>query len=207
MALQLYATPLSHFARKIRILLGELGVPFELVFVKDLLSSHPADFGGNPILRIPTLVDGEHWIVESDQIARHVVEKFDAEDHLHCLDMTVDQRNALSMINATMGAEVEILLSARSGIADIQSYSYFQRHYEVIQHCLIWLEKNGKRIWPKNEFSYLDIALICMWDHINYYQTIDNLGDFSLLKQRADMFSSRPSVQSGRQELSATHEN
>lgn len=39
MGIRLYATPLSHFARKVRILLEEFKAPHQLVFVDDLLSS------------------------------------------------------------------------------------------------------------------------------------------------------------------------
>jgi glutathione S-transferase len=119
---KLYATPLSHFARKVRIVLSELQVPFELVFVGDLLSSDPSDFGGNPILRIPTFRDEDHWIVESDQITRYIVERHDPSDRLGRLQLGPDQRNALSMINAAMAAEVEILLATRSGILDIECF-------------------------------------------------------------------------------------
>ncbi|MGB0951912.1 MAG: glutathione S-transferase family protein [Planctomycetota bacterium] len=192
MGLKLYATPLSHFARKIRILLQELEVPFELEYVENLLSSDPVDFGGNPILRIPTLVDGDYWVVESDQIAGHIVERFDPQDRFGVLQMDVAQRNALSMINAAMGAEVEILLSQRSGIVGIRGYDYFRRYYVVIDRCLDWLEKEGARIWPQQDCSYLDIALACMWDHLAHYRTTPKLDQCRWLAQRVASLRDRP---------------
>lgn len=188
--LKLYATPLSHFARKIYILLHALDLPFELVLVEDLLSSNPEDFGGNPILRIPTLVDEETWVVESDRIAQYLVEEYDPEDRFGVLSMDVAQRNALSMINAAMGAEVEILLSQRSGIDGIQDYHYFQRYYTVIEQCLHWLETEGPFLWPSQDISYLDIALVCMWDHLAHYQAIPEMKRFAWMKKRAQGFGS-----------------
>lgn len=120
MTIRLHATPLSHFARKVRILLRELELDVDLVWTRDLLSDDPADFGGNPILRVPTLVDGGTWVVESDRIARYLVERHDPADRLGVLALGVAQRNALAMIDAAMGAEVELLLSARSGMQDIR---------------------------------------------------------------------------------------
>jgi len=191
---KLYATPLSHFARKVRVVLAELEVPFELIFVDDLLSSDPEDFGGNPILRIPTYRDDDHWVVESDQIAHYIVEKHDPSDGLHVTRLTPDERNVLSMINAAMAAEVEILLSQRSGIANIESENYFRRHFKVMRLCLDWLEAEAPRFWTANEFSYLDIALACMWDHVNHYETIEGLDRYSWVSERVSMFAARRSL-------------
>ncbi len=191
---KLYATPLSHFARKVRVVLSELDVPFDLVFVEDLLSSDPLDFGGNPILRIPTYRDDSHWIVESDQIARYIVEKHDSSDSLGCLNMSCEQRNALSIINAAMGAEVEILLSQRSGIENIESQHYFRRYYEVMEHCLAWLQREAPSFWKGDQLTYLDITLACMWDHLNHYGTIEDLGRFPWVRDRVSMFASRESL-------------
>ncbi len=191
---RLYTTPLSHFGRKVRIVLQELEIPHELIFVPNLLSSDPADFGGNPILRIPTLVDAEHWIVESDQIARYVVERYDPKDRLGCLVLDPDQRNLQAMINAAMGAEVEILLSGRSGIENVDTISYFRRYFEVIRNCLRWLDTEGAKRWTTLDFSYLDIALICMWDHLRYYDTVPELEQYSWIGDRVSRFAERASV-------------
>lgn len=190
--LKLYATPLSHFARKIRILLRELGLEFELEYVDDLLSSDPADFGGNPILRIPTLVDGDQWVVESDRIAQYLAERYDPQDRFQVLGMDVQQRNALSMIHAAMIAEVEIILSQRSGIEEIGRFDYFRRHYVVIDRCLAWLEEEGAQAWPQVDCSYLDIALTCMWDHLQHYGTLPEMERFPWIAARVATFRERP---------------
>jgi hypothetical protein len=124
-----------------------------------------------------------------------LTEQFDEQDCFGILSMDVKQQNVLSMIHAAMAAEVEIILSQRSGIEGIKEYPYFQRHFQVIRHCLTWLNANGRSCWTSQEMSFLDIALVCMWDHLNHYQTISNLDDFIWVKQRIKNFRNRVSLQ------------
>jgi glutathione S-transferase len=191
----LYLTPLSHFSRKVRIVLRELDLACDESYVPNLLSADPADFGGNPILRVPVLRDGPHWVVESDQIVRYVLEAYDrGSDRFAYFSMGAAQRNALSIVSAIMGAEVELLLSRRSGLVDHAGALYFRRYREVIEHGLAWLERDGAGIWPEMEFSYLDIALLCMWDHIRYNGLLDDAGRYPWIDARTSRHAARPSV-------------
>src|SRR5512143_2648977 len=65
-SLRLYGTPLSHFTRKIRILLAELGVVFEFVRPASILDASPTTYGNNPLMRVPTLAHGDITVIESD---------------------------------------------------------------------------------------------------------------------------------------------
>jgi glutathione S-transferase len=67
--MKLHGTPLSHFTRKIRILLDELDVPFEMVWAPGVLADGTAAFGDNPLMRVPTLVDGAVTVIDSEHIA------------------------------------------------------------------------------------------------------------------------------------------
>lgn len=191
----LYLTPLSHFSRKVRIVLREIGLACEESYVPNLLSDDPADFGGNPILRVPVLRDGSHWVVESDQIVRYLLEAYDrGSDRFAFFSMTTAQRNALSIVSAIMGADVELILSKRSGLSDHAGGLYFRRYREVIEHGLAWLERNGGSIWPAVEFSYLDIALLCMWDHLRYNRLLDETVSYSLIDDHTRRHAARASV-------------
>ena len=57
--LRLFGTPLSHFTRKVRIVLAELGVAYEYVRTGSVLAPTRAGYGENPLLRVPTLVRGD----------------------------------------------------------------------------------------------------------------------------------------------------
>src|SRR5262245_35389732 len=188
----LYLTPLSHFSRKCRIVMREIGLAYEESYVPNLLSADPADFGGNPILRVPVLQDGEHWIIESDQIVRHVLEAYDrGSDRFAFFSMSIAQRNALSIVSAIMGAEVELILSKRSGLVDQAGGLYFRRYREVIEHGLAWLERDAAGIWPEGEFSYLDIALVCMWDHLRHGRLRDESDSCPWIEARTLRYASR----------------
>jgi len=191
----LYLTPLSHFSRKVRIVLQEIGLACEESYVPNLLSTNPAEFGGNPILRVPVLRDGPHWVIESDQIVRYLLEAYDhGNDRFAFFSMSTAQRNALSIVSAIMGAEVELILSKRSGLVEPVGGLYFQRYRNVIGHGLAWLERNAAMIWPEVEFSYLDIALLCMWDHLRYNRLGDEADSYTWIEARASHHASRASV-------------
>lgn len=191
----LYLTPQSHFSRKVRIVLRELSVECEESFVPNLLSSDPADFAGNPILRVPVLRDGAIWVIESDQIVRHLLETCDRDsDRFWFFSMNAAQRNALSILSAIMGADVELTLSKRSGLAAEAGALYFARYRSLIGHGLAWIEANGAAVWPEAEFSYLDIALVCMWDHLRYNRLGDETGAWPWIDARTAAHASRPSV-------------
>ena len=191
----LHLTPQSHFSRKVRIVLAELGLEYECAYAPDLLSRAPSDFGGNPILRVPVLEDGEEWVVESDAITRYLLETYDGgRDRFHYFGMTPPQRNALSILSAIMGAEVELILSQRSGIGADEGRLYFARYRGVIRHGLSWIEEHAAALWPPADFSYLDVALICMWDHLRYNMVADGLEACSWIAGRTAKFRMRPSV-------------
>jgi len=191
----LYLTPLSHFSRKVRIVLRELDLVCDESYVPNLLSADPADFGGNPILRVPVLRDGPHWVVESDQIVRYVLEAYDrGSDRFAFVSMNTAQRNALSIVSAIMGADVELILSKRSGLVEHAGALYFRRYLEVIEHGLAWLEQNGAMIWPDLDFSYLDIALLCMWDHLRYNRLLDETIPYPWIDTRTLRYAARASV-------------
>ena len=191
----LYLTPLSHFSRKVRVVLEEMRLECDFSYAPNLLSEDPADFGGNPILRVPVLKDGTNWVVESDNIVRYLLDTYDpGNDRFSFLHMTVPQRNALAFITAVMGAEVELTLSRRSGIRPGEGEAYFHRYREVIHNCLQWLETEGRSTWPDTEFSYLDIALICMWDHLQHGRLVELQGQYPWITNRTEGHSGRQSV-------------
>ncbi|MEM7249717.1 MAG: glutathione S-transferase family protein [Acidobacteriota bacterium] len=189
--MKLYLTPLSHFSRKVVIVLAELGLDHEREHVPDLLSTDPADFGGNPILRVPVLEDGENWVVESDAIVRYLLERHDPGDRLGLGSLQVPQRNTLSVIASIMGAEVELILSQRSGASRGR---LFDRHGEVIEHCLAWLERHGPSAWTDLPFSYLDVSLTCMWDHLSHSGLLKDVECFPWIAETVARHADRPSV-------------
>lgn len=188
--MKLYATPLSHFSRKIRILLAELGIPFEWVQTPGVMDPTVATYGDNPLLRIPTLVDGDHTVIESDHIARYIVAKFDPRDWFGVASVEVDALNRLAVANGVMANEVTILLAKRGGL-DITGAVYFAKLATAIEQGLAWLDA---RVAQDAPFDYRDIALICMWQHVEHYGLVAALERFPRIATRVAMFGDRPSV-------------
>ncbi|MEO6775588.1 MAG: glutathione S-transferase family protein [Kofleriaceae bacterium] len=188
--MKLYATPLSHFSRKIRILLGELGIPFEWVHTPGVMDTSTTGYGDNPLLRVPTLVDGEHTLIDSDHIARYLVANYDPRDWFGVTSVEVEALNRLAVANGVMANEVTILLAQRGGLA-IRGAVYFDKLFAAIEQGLAWLDA---RITPGAPFDYRDIALISMWQHVEHYQLVPALDRFPRIAAQVARFADRPAV-------------
>lgn len=192
MTLQLHGTPLSHFTRKIRILLHELGVPFDFVRTPNLLESSADAYGANPLMRIPTLVDAGTMLIESDHIARYLVEKHDPVDRFSVRVPGVAAMNRLAVLNGIMAHEVTLILARRGGLEELEGIAYFRKLLRSISSGLAWLDRE---IDPAADgFDYVDIATICMWDHVSHYQLVPRLDGYPRIAARATRFADRDAV-------------
>lgn len=190
MTRQLHGTPLSHFTRKIRVLLDELGVGYEFVRLPGVLVAGTSPYGGNPLMRVPTLVDGEDHIFESDHIARHVVARFDPGDRFGVMTTEAEPMNRLAAINGVMANEVTLILAKRAGGVDLAA-PYFTKLVTAIESALAWLDR---RIAPDGPgFDYRDIALVCMWQHLVHYDLV-SLSSYGRLGARVERLADRPSI-------------
>jgi glutathione S-transferase len=192
--LKLYGTPRSHFTRKIRILLLELGLDFELVEVAGLLGGAATTYGDNPLMRVPALVDGDQLVIDSDHIARYIVERYDPDDRFRVRSESVADGNRLAVINGIMANEVVLILTKRGGLDDLSGSSYFSKLVTAIEHALAWIDRETDP--DPNQFDYRDIALVCMWQHVRYYQLVGDLEQHQRIAARVASFAARPSVAS-----------
>lgn len=197
---QLYGTPLSHFTRKIRILLAELGVEFDFVRAPSLLTTATPTYGDNPLLRVPTLAHGGETVIESDHIARYVVGKYDPMDRLGVRSERVDDLNHLAVVNGIMDNEVVLILAKRGGLVDVDGVAYFRKLGAAIESGLLWLDGHTDPDAPG--FDYRDIVTICMWQHVTHYRIVQGLDRYTRLAARVERFSARPSVASTTPEVS-----
>jgi glutathione S-transferase len=113
--MRLYYTPRSHYSRKVRMLMGGLHLATELVNVGNVAESNSALFGENPLMKVPTLVDGDKTIFDSDNIAQYLVRTYDRKDTFQVLTTKIDELNARSVMNGVMAAEVELIMAERTG--------------------------------------------------------------------------------------------
>ena len=194
--LQLYGTPLSHFTRKIRILLAELGVAFDFVRTPGVLGTAPAAYGHNPLLRVPTLVDGGVTILESDHIARYLVGKYDPADRCGVRSEHPAHLNRLAVVSGIMNDEVVLILAKRGGVTDLDGVAYFRKLRTAIDGGLAWLDDDAAHEPGRVDdgFTYGDIATVCMWQHLRHYALVPDLDRHGHLAARVARFAGRPSV-------------
>ncbi|MBS0458190.1 MAG: glutathione S-transferase family protein [Proteobacteria bacterium] len=167
--MQLHYTPRSHFARKVRIVLGALAIPCELVDAGNAAGSDPAQFGPNPLLKVPTLVDGTQVVFESDHIAAWLVRRHDPADRFNVLTTDVDALNARAAMNGIMAAEAELLLAERTGL-DTRAHRRFDKMREAIRLGLEWLEARPTAVTAVP--TYHDFHLVSLWDHFALYDVV-----------------------------------
>ncbi|MDB4955739.1 MAG: glutathione S-transferase family protein [Myxococcales bacterium] len=197
---KLVGTPLSHFTRKIRILLAELGIDFEFVRATSVLATSATGYGENPLLRVPTLVHGGDTVIESDHIARYLVGKYDPSDRFGVRSERVEDLNRLAVVNGIMDNEVTLILAKRGGLTDLAGSAYFAKLAIAIEAGLAWLDDHTDPEAPG--FSYGDIALVCMWQHAAHYKIAEQLDRRRRISGRVARFAARPSVASTAPEAS-----
>lgn len=195
---RLHGTPASHFTRKLRILLSEIGVNYEFVRTPSVLSVNATDYGRNPLLRVPFFEDGDVAMWESDEIARYVARKYDPADTFAVLRESVHDSNVLSVINNVMANEVTLLLTERSG-GDVAGIPYMQKLRQAMHGGLSFLEDTlaacDEGTKTKSGIDYRDISLICLWDHLVHNQW-QGLHQYPLVSAHVSSFADRPSVSS-----------
>lgn len=190
--LRLVGTPLSHFTRKIRILLAEFGVPFEFDRSPGVLAKAGAAYGDNPLQRVPTLFHGAVTLIESDHIARYLVSQFDPADRFGVRSERVDDLNQLAVLNGVMSNEVVLILAQRAGLARVEDVAYFRKLGAAIDAGLAWLDARTEL--ERDSFDYRDIASICLWQHLTHYRMAADPERYPRLAARVARFSQRASI-------------
>ncbi|GAB3726208.1 hypothetical protein GCM10028862_01210 [Luteimonas pelagia] len=164
--MQLYYTPRSHFSRKVRILAAALGLDLAPVDAGNVADADPAAFGPNPLMRVPTLVDGDTVVFDSDHIAAHLVRRHDPGDRYGVLATAPAILNARAVLNGIMSTEVELILAARTGI-DTAAHPRFAKMRRSIAAGLDWLESQAMLLDPGDD--YLGFHLVSAWQHLAFY--------------------------------------
>ena len=198
--LRLVGTPLSHFTRKIRILLAEFDVPFEFDRSPGVLAPPGAAYGDNPLQRVPTLFHGSVTLIESDHIARYLVAQFDSADRFGVRSERVEDLNQLAVVNGIMSNEVTLILARRAGLAQVEDVAYFRKILGAIDAGLGWLD--ARIDVDRDSFDYRDIASICLWQHLLHYRMAADPERYPRMAARVARFSERPSVASTAPEAS-----
>jgi glutathione S-transferase len=165
--MKLYTSALSHFARKIKILLDLYAIPYEIVDVGNVAEGEMEKFANNPLSRVPVLVDGETWMIDSDHIAQYLVRKYDPKDRFEVLTHDTAALNIRSILNGIMSEEVTVIIARRLSVPTEQ-YSFFDDAMDAMTNGLAWLEQNADLFDTENP-KYKEFHLVSAWEHLSYY--------------------------------------
>jgi glutathione S-transferase len=190
--MKLYLTPLSHFARKVRIIIKFYQLECQYIDIGRVTETSLSVFAGNPLLTVPVLTDEESMIIESDNIISYLLKKFDLEDKLKFKTDDVEKMNIRAILNGIMSNEVKLIQGKRSGIA-IQDYAYFTKAKLSLDESLNWIELQADK-FTLPELTFDSILLVCAIEHIKYFETT-SLEKYKQINRIVDQMALNPLLQ------------
>lgn len=147
-----------------RILCRELSLEVELVDAGNVGTSQA--FGGNPLMQVPVLVDGERAVWDSHNICRYLVER-QGSDPLGVESLDWEGRNLVSVIHGVMSSEVRLVLAERCGMDT--TGGVFAKARETLRSGLAWIDE---RIEDEG-LTYPAVCAVAMWDHLLLFRNAE----------------------------------
>jgi glutathione S-transferase len=208
MVLKLYGHDPSPFVRRIRILLEELGLPFERD-AHGWVDPVPEFLANSPIKRVPMLDRGPEarvrFVYESRVIASVLYEMPqkkpapDLQPSLFLRALEEHDQNVLSVLDAGLDAAVNLFLLEKDGVKKEQS-SYLQRQTARVDECFDWVDRQyaGKPALTPGHLAYIDICVVSTISWLRFRNRADvtrwpNLvGVETATKERPSFISTRP---------------
>ncbi len=174
--LNFYYTLRSPYARKVRILLAEMGTPHLPVEISPGSMESGSLFGEDyeaqlPSMRVPSIKDGDEIIFESNLVIAYLLEKYPmAKPNVERPPMATEMVRSshkwqdemvLSTIETLLNSSINITFMKRFGV-DIDEVPYLRREQARCQSCLDWLEARAtSEGFVPGVFSIADLNLVC----------------------------------------------
>lgn len=166
----LYYSPNSPYARKVRIVLHELNLPYEHE-QPDLTNLSPNFVAMNPNLRIPLLIEEEKPLFESNVIVDYLLQIHGANASRSqtppmAMQLTRPEHHwedlqVLVAIETILNSGLNLFSLIRSGLEPAK-VEYLQREQRRIQCDLDWLEQRiSAEGFVPGTFSVADMNLVC----------------------------------------------
>lgn len=190
----------SHFTRVAAIFAHELGIPFELRVVHDLMDHDPAAYGGHPALKVPVLRVGDSDTFGTENICRKLVEvagrasdpRVVLAEHLKS-DLA---RSAQELVWHCMAAQVQLRVGIH--LAGLPAdHAFFAKARVGMTGSLAWLEQRLGAVLdllPKDRaISLFEVTLFCLIEHLTFRPTV-SLEPLPALRAFAGSFAARDSA-------------
>jgi glutathione S-transferase len=185
----------SHFTRTARIFALELAVPHAFRPVLDMTSVDAADYGENPALKVPVLVDENGPLFGAENVCRALVARSGTSASV-VLRGDVSARvvaNAEELTLHVMSSEVSLIMAKFAGDARLAPPKVAQS----MQNALTWLDEHVDAILaalPDNRVtSFVEVALFCVVTHLPFREVMD-VGRWTRLCAMCRRFGERESA-------------
>lgn len=190
--MQLVGSNTSPYTRRLRLLLEshpETQVEFKAINYLEIPSDAQYLTSITPINKLPILIDGEKKVFESRVIAQYLFKKYGWPD------LSLDQENVLSMVDAANDVGVSFFMLKKSGF-DIDSSSfYMDRQRERLVTLFSELEVWAKRQSETNpaDWNYVTMSLLSYIGWADFRKMAD-FSKHSGLSTFVARFSKKPGV-------------
>lgn len=158
----LYA-PASPYARKVRVLINELGLGSRVATqLSNPLDDPPELLALNPLAKVPVLVrDGEPALLDSLVICLHLIEIGKGDNGVSCVNTDVLNRHAIAQ-GVTDAAFAMVIERRRS--PDRQSAGWLRRWQRAIERGVAHAGTQTKL----DRFDLGDLALIVVLEYLDF---------------------------------------
>jgi glutathione S-transferase len=199
-ALKLTGRSSSHFTRVAAMFAHELGLPFELEVVHDLAGVDSSRFGGNPLLKVPTLHVGSDSVFGAENICRTLVELAGRTGDPRIVlaeniaDLTV--RSAQELVWSAMLGQVQLRMGL--AVAKLPADNvFFVKTTAGLTGALLWLDEHLDdvlaRLPASRELSLFEVTLFSLVEHVAFLPTVP-LEPYATLRRFAAAFGERDSA-------------
>lgn len=187
----------SHFTRIARLFATELGVDHSFQVVRDLLSTNPEDYGGNPALRIPVLKTAQGAWFGALNVSRELWRRSNPRLRVvwpEDLDTPL-LANMQELTLQAMATEVTLVMEKMAGAGEGTTHARKLR--ESLGNMMAWLEANASAalaaLPPERDLSYLEVTLFCLVTHLEFRDVLPT-ASYATLNRFCQQFAQRPSA-------------
>jgi glutathione S-transferase len=187
----------SHFTRITRIFAAELRIDYSFQVVRDLMSSEPADYGGNPALRIPVLRTSRGVWFGALNVCRELWRQSNPRPRVvwpEDLDTSV-LANAQEFVLQAMATEVSLVMGKLGGGGEDGAHQAKMR--KSLLNMMAWLEENVGAVLaalpPQRDLSFLEVSLYCLVKHLEFRSVLP-MDPYAKLNDFCQRFATRASV-------------
>jgi glutathione S-transferase len=185
------------FTRCALLVAHELGVPYQLIVVADLLSQARADYGDNPALKMPTLETESGAWFGALNICRELARRRAREATITWPEELRDAvaANAQELVLQGMATEVTLIMGSLKD--DGQASPYQAKNRVALQNTLAWLDEQLPHVLAclpaARVVSFFEVTLFCFITHLEFRKVFDASG-FARLASFCAGFAERPAA-------------